>query len=451
MGSPLEFGYYASALAAQGFLTLVFSSTFTADVVRTSTVDEHITRKLFSRALLTSVFAFLCALALGLSLTGVTHIPFSVFLVTAALAGLTPTQLFLWGVYSHRKKLTRASFLSFFGSVAGFLLGAICFGYTPTASSLLISPLVASTVFIFAGLSDYRNLLFPLPPVSLLHIVPSKFALRTFVYRCYWFLNANLIRWVLIFTGSQTTLGQLNRSEVLTSVPVYQLQNSIYNPFYPKAAEVARVDSGRETFRLLFTRASASLILLTWSCFTLLAVGIGDLVLLLLGSKWTEAASVAPLLIAIGAFQIPVSIFSGMVEVRNKFEKAYVAEILLLAIQVGSVIAVIGQISDLAISVSIMGIIMVIRFFWYAGILISERVLESRAFFMSTLISGCSSAILYYFHSSLGGAIASLNLGLAHIPFIVSCLLGILFILMISLNGRGRRALRDFAWLIQDN
>ncbi len=128
MGTPLEFGYYASALAAQGFLTLVFSSTFTADVVRASTVDEQVTRRLFSRALLTSVLAFICALALGFTLTGITHIPFGVFLATAALAGLTPIQLFLWGVYSQRKMLTRASFLGFFGSVTGFYLEQYVFG-----------------------------------------------------------------------------------------------------------------------------------------------------------------------------------------------------------------------------------------------------------------------------------------------------------------------------------
>jgi O-antigen/teichoic acid export membrane protein len=211
------------------------------------------------------------------------------------------------------------------------------------------------------------------------------------------------------------------------------------------------VESGDQTFQEHFTKASSSLLLLTWSFLTLFALGIGDLVLLLLGNTWAEAASVAPLLIAIGAFQIPVSIFSGVVEVRNKFEKAYVAEVILLGIQVASIIALIGQITDLTTSVCIMGSITLLRLFWYAGILISDKVLEFRSFFASVFMAGCTAAILYYLHLSLESAIRSSNSGIEHAPLLVSSLLGLILILMISSTSHGRRKFREFAWLIQDN
>ena len=451
LGTPLEFGYYASALATQGFLTLIFSSTFMADVIRTDITEKHSVRKIFSRSLLTGIAAFLCALGLGMVFSTISQIPLGVFLVTAAMAGLTPMQLFVWGLYSQRKQLALASSLGFIGSLTGFLFGGVCFLLAPTATSLLISPLVALIFFLTAGSLHFRDQLFPLPSLSLQHIVPSKFASRTFIYRCYWFLNSNLIRWLLIFTGAQTTLGQLNRAEVLTSVPVQQLQSSIYNPFYPKAADVARKDAGGGLFRDSFSKASASLIFLTWTSFTLLALGIGDIVLLLLGSTWIEASSAAPLLLALGAVQIPVSIFSGVVEVRDKYEKAYVADITLVIIQVAAVLAAFSQLLNLNALVLFMCIVMSIRFLWYAVILIIERVLDWRQLTYSVLVSGCTSAALFFLQTKLLEAVSASAPDFKASSLVASSLLGLVIVLVLALTSQGKKTLRSFTWLIQDN
>lgn len=450
LAAPSEFGYYASGLAVQAIFALVFSSGFAEDVIRNHNLKISRMGEITSRALTTGAVAFLLVLALGYVMNIFIGISIELVIMTSVISGLTPLQNLLLGCFSQQRMLTLSSFLAFSSAVAGFLVGALFLKISPSASSLMASPLVASLLFVSFGCLKYKSSLFPLEKPSWTNVRPSKFAFRIFLYRVFWFLNSNLSRWTLIFGGHQPILGHLNRSEVISSVPIQQLQSSIVNPFYPRAAILAKSVSGENQIRLLLTKATGSLIFLSWTIFTICALGIQNLVAILLGGNWSIAAIVAPLLFAIGALQIPVVILSTVVETQLLFRKAYLAESFLLLLQGAALVVYFGNIGNLTFIILLMGIVMALRFIIYMRILAERKLVDSYSISIYSLVALLASMCFGLLHKLTSFTLISMSLPDSFVSLLASSILGLVWLCLLLLTRRGKNLLKDFSWLIKE-
>lgn len=448
--APSEFGFYASGLAIQAIFTLIFSSGFAEDVIRNHDLNVYRIGGITSRALTTGVVAFLIVLALGHLLQALISIPFELVIMTSLISGLTPIQNLLLGCYSQQKMFALSGFISFCSAVAGFIVGAISLTFSPTSASLMASPLVATLLFVSIGAIKYKSSLFPLETPSWANVRPSKFAFRIFIYRVFWFLNSNLARWALILTGLQPILGHLNRSEVVSSVPIQQLQSSIVNPFYPRAAALSKNGTTENENAFLITKASGAVVILVWTLFTICALGIQNLVCILLGTNWALASSVAPFLFGIGAIQIPVVVLSTVVETHLLFKKAYLAETLLVFLQAAGIVFFFEKIADLNFIITLMGAAMALRFLCYLGILVQRKFVDGILISKYLVVALLVSASFWLLHALLTMMLTFINCPTNAVQLIASAILGSIWFASLSVTKVGRTVFRDFSWLIKD-
>ena len=446
--SALDFGLYASSLAIVALVALVFSSAFTEDVIRNSRLENFGLRSLVSKAVIFGCGSFAVVFAAGIMLHVFSGLSLWSLCATGLIAMLAPIQNILIGLYSRDNLFFSSSLLGFASSVLGFLAAGIFITFSPTSTSLLASPLIASLGFVAVGGYKFRKTLLPLEKTKKEDFRLSGFSSKLFIYRAAWFLNSNFPRWVLIFTGAQRELGHLNRAEVLSSVPIFQLQSAINKPFYPKSAALSLKAGASKMSSLDFSNSIGACLLLLWPSFLISSAVVKELTLILFGSNWELAASITPVLFVIGALQIPVVLMSTAVETNLLFRKTYIAESLILASQILIFILALGKLDLLNVALE-MALIMFLRFIFYLGVLRGEELLNiypiAKSMFLALGI--CALVSASQFLSTL--LIVSLfKTDQSTSALLAGALVGVVWLSLILFTRKGKITSTHFTWLI---
>ncbi len=367
----LEFGYYATSLILLALFTLIFGSGFTEEAIFTKSASNNRFAANLSQSLSSSIFGLVSTITLGGLTLWALNVPMILMLPIATLVILVSIQNTILGVYSRLAKFKAVSIVTFVCNALGFFTASIFVYLSPTAFSLMISPVISSVLFVAVGLSIFRKEFFPTPPLSKKHLVFPSANKKFIVYRSLWFLNSNASRWGLIFLGGQSILGNLNRAEVVTSVPLQQIQAAVNKPFYVVAS---RERNSFATQSLVFSKSFGSFMVLWVSLIAMATPVISDLSVILLGEGWPEASKVTPWLLVIGAVQLPTVLLSTVIETQSLLKKTYAIEIFILVSQCVALLFI-TQNTILTFVAIVMLLSMTFRFFGYLGVLICLKLI----------------------------------------------------------------------------
>lgn len=446
MVDPLQFGYYATCLALSAVSAMAFSSGYTEDVILNYEDENKSLNEVFSKALISGLLGFLFTVLVGILLFELWKIPVNLALTTALIVMFTSAQNVILGVFSRERHFIKSALLAFVCSLVGFIFATFAIFVDPSANSLLISPLVALLSFVAAGGFFYRDTLFPIKKPEFKYFSAKGFKSNILIYRVLWFLNSNITRWSLIGNGFHNSLGQLNRSEVVSSVPLQQVQAALNKPFYPKASR-----NSKESIEISFpfTKALGSLIFLGSVFLTIGALCVREIAVLFLGGKWGSAAEVAVLLLIIGIFQIPTVIMSTVIETRALFRGTYIVESCILLFQLIFLVVLAGQ-DNLTVIVFLMLYSMILRFVAYLILLLMARLLHLRALLGWILLSSFASIVIIICVNLLTDVIYMFGFSQTIANLSSAILTAIALLFFIANTKFGKKTLSYFAWLISE-
>lgn len=332
------FGAYAVALAVSGMVSLLATGGLGQTVSRMQVVDKDRVRPLVSYALLlgggASFFLFLTA-PLWASLWGVdaaaSPIRWSAFSgFISPVLGLATGFMARTGMFRHLAIISVAS------NLAGMAVGVLAVMHWQTATSLIVSTAIAQALTLLGALLATKGTLLGLGRLNHARgeIGYSGRLASTSVLS---YLTGNIVKFSMTRGIDAASLGQWNRAEVLTSIPMQQVQSALIRTIYPEFRHDL-VDSGRA--RVVWTDM---LILVSWLALFLSAVALvlaPPVIPLLFGEGWEKATALTGLLAVAGGLQILSTLLASAVEAMGRFQWIVVTEIILIFVQVLSGLAV---------------------------------------------------------------------------------------------------------------
>ncbi|NDE89366.1 MAG: hypothetical protein EB055_05270, partial [Micrococcales bacterium] len=260
--------------------------------------------------------------------------------------------------------------------------------------------------------------------------------------------NSNLSRWVLILAGAQKELGHLNRAEVLSSVPIFQLQSSINKPFYPKYADISLKSGESKSESLNFTKSIGAVTILLWPSLIISSMIVQQLTLILFGPNWVLAASITPILFIAGGLQIPVVLMSTAVETNLLFRKTYLAESVILGLQIAFFILAWGKLDLLSVAIE-MALVMSLRFVFYLWILSGQQLLGiypiARSMILALVICALVAASLFFSKLLL---VSLCNFDDSLSTLLAGALVAVAWLFFILFTRKGKITTTRFVWLI---
>jgi O-antigen/teichoic acid export membrane protein len=204
-------------------------------------------------------------------------------------------------------------------SILGMLIGAWCISKSPTASSLVISP-VSSTwlLYLFGILCLGRN---AYPGAKLRSSLPHvSFGLRALLGSIMNFLAATVPSFAISRILGSPALGQWNRATVIGVLPIEMVTNSLSRAVYPEARNMQTDSSDQSRNQWIWTMSVAATSLLVWPGVGLVVPIMPTLVTVILGSKWSVAGSMSQFLVVGAAVMLTLTVLSALQESNGHFE-----------------------------------------------------------------------------------------------------------------------------------
>lgn len=338
--SEIGFGDYAIALVASSFFT----------IVATSGLDQAASRHLdLDRKTLSALLCF----ALGFGLVGATAL-FSLSPALALLWGsasatpaislmaagvmLSPAAGFCSGLLRRQGRFRQLALLTLAANLAGMSVGVIVVFRSPSASSLLVFPILSLAIVLVGGVSlNARHLLSR--PSFREATRDLDFGWRVAGNRVLVFLERAILTFGLSRSGGVDVVGQLNRAEVVTLIPIQQLQVALLQPLYWDLRSTGEVPVRAKR---VWTDL---LVLVSWVAIPLAAFGAYFAPLavpILFGPGWEIAAQLAAFIVVSAGLQMVASMLTVGLEAAAHFRPISVAQISVLALLViGAMLALI--------------------------------------------------------------------------------------------------------------
>jgi O-antigen/teichoic acid export membrane protein len=226
--------------------------------------------------------------------------------VTAILAPLTGL---LIGVLRRLGGFRALAFSIVATSAVGMAVGVVAVVLAPGPMTLLVSPVVTSVLLPIVALILTRRHWRARPDPAAAR-ADLKFAWRVLGLSVISYLSGSIGKWSVSRWVGADALGQWNRAEVLTAVPIMQGVNSLTQAVYPEI----RHDIGVQAR----TRHAWTdyLLLIAWTCFPVTAIIAGAapiLTPLIFGPGWGMSAAIAPLLaIWSGIFAVDTALANAL-------------------------------------------------------------------------------------------------------------------------------------------
>lgn len=333
-----EFGAYGVALSVTGLISLIANGGMSQAVARVVHLEEKVVGAMFSFSLFLGVvvaaLTFLTA-PLWADLWGVpaAREPIQWMSISALAA---PTFSLLTGLARRSGNFSSLAKTTVISNVLGMAVGIFAVSVLPTASSLLVSAVIAQLFLVLWLAVTYRRYLRPRAFVTALpHVAFSSKLAAAGVLQ---YAVGNLGKWSVTRMFGAPVLGQWNRAEVLTIIPMQQVQNAMVQAVYPEFRhDIAGSTRAKTTW-------ADMLLLVAWfsgPAGVALAVFAPHIIPWVLGPAWTQAALFAwPLAIGVSIQPISVLLASAL-ESLGSFRRIWATDVVLLVLQIVLVILLI--------------------------------------------------------------------------------------------------------------
>lgn len=342
-----EFGAYSVALSITALISLIANGGMSQAVARLMEVDKAVVGAMASFALMlgaaVAAFTFLTA-EFWASIWGVPGASVTIrWLCTSAL--IAPMFSLLTGLARRTGQFSKLAVATVTCNVAGMIIGVAAVAAWGTASSLVVSAVSAQALLVAWLSVRYRKYIGPKSlSVAMPHVA---FSLKLVVAGILQYAVGNVGKLSATRAFGAPVMGQWNRAEVLTTIPMQQAQSAMVQAVYPEFRHDVR-SSARA--RAVWAEM---LLLVAWvstPAGMVLAVFAPLLIPWILGPQWELAAKFA-IPLSIGVAIQPVSVLlASALEALGSFRRIWLTDIALLIIQIALVIWMLA-INDVAIIV----------------------------------------------------------------------------------------------------
>jgi O-antigen/teichoic acid export membrane protein len=287
------FGAFAVALSLSALVTLIAQGGLGQAAARTSELHP-------------GKLSFLILFAVGLgvvagSMVVVLATPWAVLWdapgavaptrVIGVAAFFAPLCGLLLGVLRRLGEFRALAISTVVASATGMGFGVVAVVLAPGPVALLVSPVVATILLTIIVLVLTRRHWWAMPDAAAAR-TDLGFAWRVLGLTMLSYLSGNVGKWSVSRWVGVDVLGQWNRADVITAVPIEQLMTALGNAVYPEF----RHDIGVQAR----TRQAWTdyLLLVAWGCFPFAAIlaGLAPVAIaILFGPGWGLAAAIAPL------------------------------------------------------------------------------------------------------------------------------------------------------------
>jgi O-antigen/teichoic acid export membrane protein len=393
LAGAAEFGVYSVALSITALISLIANGGMSQAVARLMDLDKMVVGALTSFALILGVavaaFTFFTA-DFWASLWRVPDATDTIRWLSVS-AILSPMFSLLTGLARRTGQFSRLATVTVSSNVIGMLLGIAAVAAWGNASSLVVSAVSAQALMVaslsvkYRGYLGLRRLSAAVPHVA--------FSLKLVVAGILQYAVGNLGKWSATRSFGAPVMGQWNRAEVLTTIPMQQAQSAMVQAVYPEFRHDVRSS----------VRAKAvwaeMLLMVAWlsaPAGMILAVIAPLLIPWILGSEWTQAAQFAvPLSIGVAIQPVSVLLASAL-ESLGSFRRIWLTDIVLFILQV---ILVLWMLAANDVSIIVWGIALTngARLLIHSSIAIRIGYLDARAFMFGLLrvFAGCGVVIVF--------------------------------------------------------
>lgn len=397
------FGAYAIALAVTGLVSLLATGGLGQTVSRMVEIDRDRIRPLVTYAVLLGVcagFVLVLSAPLWAWLWGVEASSEPIRWL-AISSSLSPILGLATGLMARAGKFRSLAIITLCGNLAGMAVGAIAVMSWHSASSLVASAAVAQVLTLIGTLCategdmlGFASLRRAKADIGYSGKLTSNSMLA--------YLTGNIVKFSMVRGIDAASLGHWNRAEVLTSIPMQQIQGALIRAIYPEF----RHDIDQST------RAKSvwtdMLILVAWVSLTLSAIAlvvIPPVVPVLFGGGWEIAAAIAGPLAIVGGLQILSTLLASAVEALGRFRWMMSTEALLIVVQVVSSVMVL-LFHNIWIAVLALIVTNVVRHGWHIFLLGKHGYLDVprllKHYSIATGFSGCIALVIWgalqFFH-----------------------------------------------------
>ncbi|MGY1805887.1 oligosaccharide flippase family protein [Blastococcus sp. SYSU D00669] len=311
------FGQYGVALTVAALITLVATAGLPQAISRMIVVESARLSSLLAYAVIVGGIA---ALGLVASADGWAELwnvdgVQPVLHVLAIGSFFAPAVAIGSGVLLRSSRFRALAGMTFGANIAGMGIGVLAVSVVQSPQALAASPVIAQAMTglgcLFLGRRTFNarpHLRAALPDVA--------YSLRMTVSSLLSYAAGNVGKLSLGRAFGAPLLGHMNRAEVVTTTPFYQIQNSLIQALYPEFRhDISTSERARRVWADLLG-------LVAWVCLpiaSVLAVLLPVFVPLVFGQGWAEVELLVPVLAIVGAVQTVVFVLVSALEVLARF------------------------------------------------------------------------------------------------------------------------------------
>lgn len=378
------FGAYSVALAASGLVSLLVMAGLGQSVSRMVDLEKGRLVALVTYAILLGggAGALLLLVAPWWSwLWGVQSATEPIRWL-AISTSISPLFALATGLMARLGKFRQLAVITLCCNLAGMIVGTAAVLTWKSSSSLIVSAALAQILTFACAMFATDRHLFGVGPLrhGRAEIGYSGKLASTSVLS---YTTGNLIKFSMAKGIDAASLGFWNRAEVLTLVPMQQVQGAIIRAVSPEF----RHDVSESTrARIVWTDL---LIVVAWLSLPIGGVAyvvIPPLVPILFGNGWELAASVSGPLAVAGALQILSTLLATAVEALGRFRWILSTETLLIAVQVIFAVYVLLK-HDIWFAVCALLATNVVRHGWHIWLLARRGYLDARRLLVNYAIA----------------------------------------------------------------
>lgn len=324
------YGAFAVALSLSALVNLIAQGGLGQAVARTPELHSGKLSFLILFAVGLGVFAGLLLVSIAEPWSALWDVPEAVAptRVIGVTAFLAPLLGLLLGVLRRLGEFRALALLAVITSAAGMGIGVIAVVLAPGPMALLVSPIVASILLTIVALFLTRPHWWARPEAAAAR-ADLGFAWRVFGLSLLSYLVGNVGKWSVSRWVGADSLGQWNRAEVLTTVPIEQGTGALTRAAYPEFRHDIGVQSR--------TRQAWTdyLILTAWASFPFAAILAGTAPIataVFFGPGWGLAATMAPLVAIRSGISAVDTALAGALEAVGRFRLLVVTTFVSVAV-----------------------------------------------------------------------------------------------------------------------